>query len=92
MKQLLISKFSILIIFLIVFLQIIFVTEPVFASACCGGGFATPSIISGNDKAQMTSSLSFSQVQSDAYTNGLWRKREEKENTETLRIDGAHIF
>lgn len=61
-------------------------------AACCGGGFATPSIIAGDDKAMMTSSFSYSQLHADVYTNGLWKKREELENSETLRIDGAHIF
>jgi hypothetical protein len=67
-------------------------SEKIFAAACCGGGFATPSLISGDDKAQITSSLSQSEVHADVYTNGLWKKRETNEHSETFRIDAAHIF
>lgn len=68
------------------------VVENAFAAACCGGGFATPSLISGDDRAQITSSLSHSEIHADAYTSGLWKKRETKESTEILRLDAAHIF
>lgn len=77
---------------LLLLLFSLFVGPAAFGAACCGGGFATPSIISGDDKAQLTSSLSHSEIQSDVYTNGLWKKREQAENSETLRLDGAHIF
>jgi hypothetical protein len=68
------------------------VTQKTFAAACCGGGFATPSLISGDDKAQITSSLAYSEVHADVYTSGLWKKRETEEHSETLKVDAAHIF
>lgn len=63
-----------------------------FAAACCGGGFAAPAMIVGDDKAQVTTSYGYSRVADDVGTDSLWRKRESLEASETLKIDAAHIF
>jgi hypothetical protein len=62
-------------------------------AACCGGGFATPSIIAGDDKAQFTTSLSMTEIVVDNVdTQGIWRKWSEHQNVQTLKLEGAHIF
>ena len=63
-----------------------------FAAACCGGGFAAPSLIVGDDRAQLTNSYTYSQVVDDVGTDALWRKRESKEINETYKIEAAQIF
>lgn len=62
------------------------------AAACCGGGYGMPSLITGDERAQLTSVVSYSEVKADVYTNGLWRKRDESESTNTVKLEGAHIF
>ncbi len=67
-------------------------SSPGFGAACCGGGFAAPSIIAGDEKALLTLSASQSEVTTDVHTNGLWKKREEAEDIQTLKIEGAHLL
>src|SRR5262245_9210446 len=63
-----------------------------FGAACCGGGFAAPSLIVGDDKAQVTTSYAYTQITDDVGTDSLWRKRETDESSETLKVEAAHIF
>lgn len=62
------------------------------AAACCGGGFAAPSLIAGDDKAMLTGSYMYSEIKNDVYADGLWSKRDYQESLETFRLEGAHIF
>lgn len=62
------------------------------AAACCGGGFALPALITGDDLAQATASFSYSEVSKDVGSDSLWRKRDSREQSETLKLEGAHIF
>ncbi len=62
------------------------------AAPCCGAGFAIPSIITSDDKAQVAVSYSYSKIHADVFTNGDWRRRQEKDVTETYKLEGAHIF
>jgi hypothetical protein len=63
------------------------------AAACCGGGFGLPSIIAGDDKAQLGSSYSFSEVSVDNVdSRGIWRKWDEHQRVQTLKIEGAHLL
>lgn len=64
----------------------------VYAAACCGGGFAAPSLIVGDDKAQMTTSYVHSQVTDDVGADSFWRRRDTKETSDTIKLEGAHIF
>lgn len=66
--------------------------QHVRAASCCGGGFALPSLITGDDKAQVTTSISQSQVDTDVYSNGIWQKRNSDDTTQTYKLDYAHIF
>jgi len=61
-------------------------------AACCGGGFAAPSLIVGDDKAQATLSYAHSQVTDDVGTDSLWRKRTAKESGETFKVEAAHLI
>jgi hypothetical protein len=62
------------------------------AASCCGGGFAAPALITGDDRAQVTASYSHSQVIDDVGSDSLWRKRASKEVGETWKFDAAHVF
>ena len=63
-----------------------------FGAPCCGSGFTIPSIITSDDKAQMALTYTYSRIHADVFTNGDWRRREEKDITETYKIEGAHVF
>jgi len=63
-----------------------------WSAACCGAGFSLPSIITSDDKAQLSASVTRSRVSDDVFSNGLWKKREEKDMTDIYRLEGAHIF
>jgi hypothetical protein len=62
------------------------------AAACCGGGFAIPSIITGDDKAQVTTSYSYSKIETDVFTNGVWQKRNSDDISNIYKIEMARIF
>jgi hypothetical protein len=59
---------------------------------CCGSGFTIPSIITSDDKAQLSLNYTYSFIHADVLSNGDWRLREEKDLTEIFKIEGAHIF
>src|SRR5437868_8784166 len=63
----------------------------VLASACCGGAFSIPAIITGDDAGQVSTSFSQSQVQADVTANGVWRKRDTSDVSQTFKIDAAHV-
>lgn len=68
-------------------------TSPkVWAAACCGGGFAIPSLITGDDKAQLTGSFSYSKIDTDVYSSGIWQKRTAEDTSQIYKIEAAHIF
>ena len=73
-------------------LWILGTSQMCWGAACCGGGFAAPSLIVGDDQAQMTNSYTYSQVADDVGTDSLWRKRNSKETNEIYKIEAAHIF
>ncbi len=64
-----------------------------WGAACCGGGFAAPSIIAGDDKAQLTTSYSYSEVVVDNVdSSGVWRKWDTHQQVQTFRLEGAHLI
>jgi hypothetical protein len=63
-----------------------------WAAACCGGGFAAPALILGDDQAQFSAAYGYSQVIDDVGSDSLWHKRDTRETSETYKIEGAHIF
>lgn len=69
-----------------------FFAPTLWASACCGGTAAAPSIISGDNKAQVSMSYSRSEIAADVNAEGYWRKRDSRETSEQYRIEAAHLI
>ncbi|CAN5708390.1 hypothetical protein BH10BDE1_BH10BDE1_03010 [soil metagenome] len=67
-------------------------TSTAYGASCCGGGFASPSLIVGDDKASLSADLSYSNVATEVSAVGNWEERSSPESLETLRLQGAHIF
>jgi hypothetical protein len=65
-----------------------------FAAACCGGASAAPTLLTGDDRAQLSASLSLAQVIGDTSPAGIsvFRADGDHERTETLRLDGALLL
>ncbi len=61
-------------------------------AACCGGGFAAPSLIAGDDRATLSAVFSHAEIRKDVYADGTWANRRFRESTQTLRLEGAHTF
>lgn len=66
--------------------------QSLHAASCCGGGFAVPSIITSDAKAQMTTTMSYSQIDTDVYSNGIWQKKNSLDSTQLYKIEASHIF
>lgn len=67
--------------------------QTIWSAACCGGGLAAPSIISGDDRAQFSSSFSFTEILIDNVdARGIWRSWDEHQKIQSLRIDAAHLI
>lgn len=62
------------------------------AAACCGGGFAIPSLITGDEAASLTSSFSYSKIDTDVFTNSVWQKRRDDDVSQILKIEAASVF
>lgn len=62
------------------------------AAACCGGGFAVPSLITGDDEAMLTTSYGYSKIDTDVSADGIWKRNNDNQVTQTFKIDAAHIF
>lgn len=62
------------------------------AASCCGGGFAFPALILGDDKAQVTASLSYGEVTDDVLANGKWIHRNDDNQSQTYKIEGAMLL
>ena len=82
-----ISKLFFLTLFLLPFLG-----SRALAAACCGGGFAAPALIVGDDKGQFAASYAYSQIEDDVGADSLWRKRDSTEVSETYKFEAARIF
>lgn len=80
-------------LWLLLFSKFVFTPSLSWAAACCGGGVAAPAIIAGDDKAQLTTSYSFTEVAIDNVdSRGIWRKWDEHQMMQTFRIEGAHLI
>lgn len=80
-------------LFLFLFSVLSLATDCAWSAACCGGGFAAPAVIVGDNKAQLTTSYSFADVVVDNVDSlGIWRKWDEHQKVQTVKIEGAHIF
>lgn len=64
------------------------------AAPCCGGTANVPSFISGDDQSQITATVSTGSVVAEAPVGGgiKYRKENDNEDVQTLRIDGAVLL
>jgi hypothetical protein len=63
-----------------------------WSAACCGSSFAVPSVITSEDKAQISYSYVWSKIHADVNTNEEWTRRSDKDLTQTHKIEAAHVF
>lgn len=68
------------------------ISEKSLAASCCGGGFSFPALILGDDRAQITSSLSTAAVSNEVLNNGLWIHRRDNNSAQTLKLEGAALI
>lgn len=88
-------RYRVCLLFITVPICVLIVIMPIkktVAAACCGGSFAAPAMIVGDEKAQITTSYSYNLVTDDVGTNSIWQKRQSEEVTQTYKIDGAHVW
>lgn len=78
--------------FSFIFLISLLATAQSWAAACCGGGSAIPSILTSDDQRQISGSYSYSQVDTDVFTNGVWQKRSVDDVTKIYKLEAAQIF
>jgi hypothetical protein len=62
------------------------------AAACCGGGIPVPALVLGDEKANVSSTLTYSTVGTDVSASGIWQHRQITEHSQTLRFDTAHVI
>lgn len=70
---------------------VLFFSAKSFSASCCGGGFALPSLITSDDRAQVTTSFSHGSVKADVTSGGIWYKRNYNDETQIYKIEAAHI-
>jgi len=62
------------------------------AAACCGGGIPVPALVLGDERANISTTLSYATVGTDVTADGIWQHRSITEQSQILRLDSAHIF
>lgn len=77
---------------ILIFILSLIPSSSAFGASCCGGGFSIPALILGDDKAQLTSTYSYSHVSDDVLGNGRWLKRNDENLSQTLKLEGATLF
>jgi hypothetical protein len=81
--------------FIISFFLLISITlsaTQALASACCGGNFSGPALITGDDQALISQTYSYGRIQTDVEASGLWRKLDTPESLETWSLQASHVF
>lgn len=74
-------------------ISLLFLSPAAWGAACCGGGFAAPAILAGDDRAQVTTSYSMTEVVVDNVdAGGFWRKWDDHQRVQTFRLEGAHLI
>ena len=74
------------------FLFNLYFTVDARSAACCGGGFSSAALITGDDKASITSSISQSHIDTEVTNTGIWKKRANRETDLIFRLEGSQIF
>ncbi len=78
---------------IIFFLWVLFLSQKIWAAACCGGGASIPSLILGDDRRQVSTQMSFGQTAVEYVdAQGLWYTSDESTATQTLKMDVAQII
>ncbi len=67
---------------------------PVWAAPCCGGGSSLPSLITGDDRSQMSVLVSRGAIIGDAPPQGIpiFRSSEDAEEIDTINLSGAYLL
>ncbi|MBX3039223.1 MAG: serine protease spb1 [Bdellovibrionaceae bacterium] len=64
-----------------------------WAAACCGGGVASPSLIAGDHRAQLGTSLSHTEILVHSVdTKGDWHRWRQRQQVQVLRLEGAQLL
>lgn len=65
---------------------------PAFAASCCGGSLSAPALILGDEQRTLTTTFAQREILEDVDTNGIWRKNQNHEHVQNLKIDFATLF
>ncbi|MGE9744102.1 serine protease spb1 [Bdellovibrio bacteriovorus] len=66
--------------------------SPTLAASCCGGSFSFPALILGDDRAQITGTLSQSEITDDVLASGKWIRRKDDNRAQMIKLEGAVLF
>jgi len=78
---------------LFILLFSIFLARIVFAAACCGGSSAVATVITSDDKAQVSTSFAVMDIVIDNVdSEGIWRTWNDHQQVKTFRFEAAHII
>lgn len=77
---------------LIILFLLTFSSTHSFAASCCGGGFSIPSLLLGDDRSQITNTVSIGSVSDDVLSNGKWLRRKDGNSTTTYKLEGASLL
>ncbi|MCB0406165.1 MAG: hypothetical protein KDD51_15395 [Bdellovibrionales bacterium] len=75
-------------------LLLLFVWQKVRGAACCGGASNIPTLLTGDDRLQLTASVSSGEVVAEATTQGnvLYRAYTDEEFRQSVQLDGAVLL
>ncbi|MNJ94870.1 hypothetical protein D3C87_125730 [compost metagenome] len=73
-------------------LAALFLSQVSLAASCCGGGFAFPALILGDDSTQVTSTYSYGRISDDVRENGKWIKRDDNNLSQTVTLEAATLL
>jgi len=77
----------------LLFFSLLFSGHKSFSAACCGGGFAVPGLVSGDDRAQLSMEYGFTEVVVDSVNrHGIWSKGEDHQQIRSFSLSGAHLL
>lgn len=73
-------------------LSVLLWSTMIWAATCCGGAGALPSLITGDERVLLGTSWAQSALHTRVSSNGVWRRQNQRDDTQTLRLDYAQIF
>lgn len=79
--------------FLFLFSVTLLASATAGAAACCGGGVASPSLIAGDHRAQLGTSVSHTEILVHSVdTKGYWHRWKQRQQVQVLRLEGAQLL